>query len=382
MAAEFAWLRGEPSGEGDGQRLLALGREQEAAGNLRIAATAYDRAFGLEPGNGAVARAREALLDRLAVEEVGIRFRYVPAGSFLMGSATGDPDEQPVHPVELSDYWMAETPLSWTDYCRLLGWSAPPEGLPLPEPRSRSWWRFFQRVKRDSEARYFRVEFENKIRLQYCEDWTLRADRDPSVHVPDELWLRRGAEPARVRARIGEPARQDPHRPFTYTEKPVVSVSWQDVQELGARISTAEVIYRLPTEAEWEKAARGGRIGCRYPWGNAPPSPDRCDYDRYEQFAIQPMRRFPPNGYGLYTMSGGVWEWTQDWYDASYYAESARKDPTGPPNGEEKVLRGGSWADCADTVTVSFRMSRKAESGGSPNIGFRLCRVKQQPTTR
>jgi formylglycine-generating enzyme len=81
-------------------------------------------------------------------------------------------------------------------------------------------------------------------------------------------------------------------------------------------------------------------------------------------------------------MAGSVWEWTSDRYDAEYYRQSPATDPPGPPKGEERVLRGGSWADCAETVTVSFRMSRQSRSWRSgewdehmaANIGFRLCR--------
>jgi formylglycine-generating enzyme required for sulfatase activity len=81
-------------------------------------------------------------------------------------------------------------------------------------------------------------------------------------------------------------------------------------------------------------------------------------------------------------MNGGVWEWTRDWYDRDYYRASPEADPQGPAEGEEKVLRGGSWADCAEVQTVTARMSRTSgswtEGQGSghltPNIGFRLCR--------
>ncbi len=113
------------------------------------------------------------------------------------------------------------------------------------------------------------------------------------------------------------------------------------------------------------------------------PSDDWCDFDRFDKFSILPMRRFAPNGYGLYAISGCVWEWTADWYDAMYYSDSEEVNPTGPPNGEAKVLRGGSWADCVEVVTVSFRMSRVAEHGQegwgghfTPNVGFRICRVE------
>jgi sulfatase modifying factor 1 len=97
------------------------------------------------------------------------------------------------------------------------------------------------------------------------------------------------------------------------------------------------------------------------------------------------MRRFPPNGYGLYAMSGGVWEWTSDWYDAESYRESPTGDPRDPEEGAAKVLRGGSWTDCAEAVTVSFRMARESSSWKTgewgqhlaPNIGFRICRLER-----
>jgi formylglycine-generating enzyme required for sulfatase activity len=165
----------------------------------------------------------------------------------------------------------------------------------------------------------------------------------------------------------------------------MVAVAWQEAQELAANLSTSEIRYSLPTEAQWEKAARGGLIGARHAWGNEPPSHDRCDFNRFGEFSILPMRSFPPNGYGLYAVNGGVWEWTSDWYDRDYYREAPDRDPQGPAKGEQKVLRGGSWADGPDVMTVTFRMSlvstgwRDAEwvRGGapSPNTGFRLCRV-------
>ena len=163
----------------------------------------------------------------------------------------------------------------------------------------------------------------------------------------------------------------------------MVSVSWIEAEELCAKMSSRKVRFRLPTEAEWEKGARGGLIGCSYPWGNEPPSEDRCDFNRFDQFSILPMRRFAANGYGLYAMAGCVWEWTSDWYDGKYYSQSVALNPQGPLKGKEKVLRGGSWADCREALTVSFRMSRAAahwrEGWGhhfSPNIGFRVCRVE------
>src|SRR5262249_37211866 len=138
---------------------------------------------------------------------------------------------------------------------------------------------------------------------------------------------------------------------WAYDTKPLVDIDWEDALELPKRISTEEVRYSLPTEAQWEKAARGGLIGARHAWGNEPPGPDRCDFDRFHEFSIRPMRTFPPNGYGLYAMNGCVWEWTRDWYDRASYRDSPTTDPEGPAQGEERVLRGGSWADCAEVVT-------------------------------
>jgi formylglycine-generating enzyme required for sulfatase activity len=168
----------------------------------------------------------------------------------------------------------------------------------------------------------------------------------------------------------------------------MVAVAWQEVEELTQRMSSPGVTYALPTEAQWEKAARGGLIGRRYAWGDDAPTADICDFNRFRDFSIRPMRAFPPNGYGLFAMCGGVWEWTRDWYDREYYRHSPDTDPTGPETGEEKVLRGGSWSDCAEAVTVMFRMSRASQSWRdghwagnlAPNIGFRVCRMRT-PTT-
>lgn len=359
------------------REVLRQARELESGGDLRAAAAAFDRAYALAPSDPAVAKARGALLDRLAVVEHGITFRYIPAGTFLMGSDTREPDEKPVHRVRLGDYWLADTPVSWATYCDLMGWAAPPTGRPehLPEKGP-------GRIPPG-----FMLNEANKIRLQYCEDETTRA-RDWHAHTLPHQLTRGDGQQIDSRALFGEPERHDPARPWRYDRKPMVSVAWQEAEELCARLSTGDIAYGLPTEAEWERAARGGLVGHRYPWGDEPPTAERCDFDRFDHFSILPPRLLPPNGYGLYAMTGSVWEWTADWYDAEYYRTSSADDPTGPPTGAERVLRGGSWADCAETVTVSFRMSRSAVSwrdGGwgehlTANIGFRLCR-KAAPVT-
>ena len=167
-----------------------------------------------------------------------------------------------------------------------------------------------------------------------------------------------------------------------YDTKPAVAVAWGEAVAVGERISTRTVRYGLPTEAQWEKAARGGRIGSRQPWGDRLATRKNCDCEGFSGIQIQPSKTYPPNGYGLYAMWGGGWEWTAAWYDRDFYSESPTQDSAGPADGKEKVLRGGSWADCRDVCTVTYRMSRRIDTEDrwvphhlTPTIGFRLCRT-------
>jgi formylglycine-generating enzyme len=377
MATAYDWLLDAHGLSGDAEALFKLGQRLEGEGRVHLAATAYDRAFGLQPNYKPIVSARAALLDSLKVTEHGISFRYIPAGSFLMGSDVGEPDEQPLHAVRLTHCWLSETPVSWATFCDLMEWEPAPFSIPKGDGTH------FQGDGQRTGHAGFNLREENKIRMQYCEDATTGA-RDWHAHAPAHDWS--GADGLiSSRTLFGQPAREDPRRPWRYDRKPMVSVSWREAQDLCKKLSGGKVEFRLPTEAEWEKAARGGLIGYAYPWGDKSPADDQCDFGRFDEFSILPMRRFKPNGYGLYAMSGCVWEWTSDWYDANYYRESPATDPTGPPEGEEKVLRGGSWADCADVVTVTFRASRSAghwEGGAwgghfTPNIGFRLCRIER-----
>lgn len=352
------------------QRYVTLAQELLSQGERRAAATAYDRAFGIAPTDRAIARVRDELLNQLAVIEHGIVFRYIPAGTFLMGSEAGDPDEAPIHPVQLHDFWLAETPISWATHCTLMGWEPPPRGLPT------NYAELWQAASQGNRGDWlFRLFAMNQMRLQYCEDETLRA-QDWHAHNPEQIWTRGENEQVGTREIFSDISRERPELPFSYKEKPVVAVDWEEAVGVGARLSDETYTYRLPTEAEWEKAARGGLIGATYPWGELPPSPEQCDFDRFEQFSIRRVRSYPPNGYGLYAMSGSVWEWTSDWYDGRYYQDYPTRNPHGSDSGEERVLRGGSWADCADALRVSFRMS--SHIAAAPTIGFRLCRVERQ----
>ena len=192
------------------------------------------------------------------------------------------------------------------------------------------------------------------------------------------------ATPPTVRAHGGLPLRTDPEKPWTYERKPLVAISFREARDFCAALGGPDGVCRLPTEAEWERAARGGLIGGRYPWGSDAPSPALCDFNRFDEHSIRPVRAFPPNGYGLYAMCGTVWEWTGDYYDRDYYAASPRRNPPGPDDGCARVVRGGSWSDCAAAVTVSFRSTgqpddrRQSLNERSANVGLRVCRVRSR----
>lgn len=336
-----------PPGGGNAARLLERARSLYDDGAQESAASAIDLAYGLAPEDPKIATLRSQILDSLAVAEHGLTFRYVPGRQYEIGSDSGDPDERPVHVVRLDPFWLSSVPVSWDAFCTMMGWPLPGKGMPPRELLPHT-----NLSTKSSVDGYFFLREASKIRLQYCEN---------SSDAPYD-WHRAA--------------------PGGYDLKPMVAVAWQEVEYLAEKLSNESIHYRLPTEAEWEAGARGGLLGCRHPWGNAPPSENNCDFDRYEDFSIQPSCAHPPNGYGLYSMCGGVWEWTSDWYDAMYYSLSPNENPAGPASGSERVIRGGSWADCADVVTVSYRSSRDskpfwdAQWGRhlSPNIGFRLCR--------
>ncbi len=130
--------------------------------------------------------------------------------------------------------------------------------------------------------------------------------------------------------------------------------------------------YRLPTEAEWEKAARGGLSGKRYPWGNDI-GYGRANY-RDCVGGTAPVGSYQPNGYGVYDMAGNVWEWCWDWHSEDYYSSSPGSDPRGPSSGSARMERGGGWYYSASYCRVALR------DYYSPGIeyytlGFRLVRT-------
>jgi sulfatase modifying factor 1 len=353
---------------------LARAEELRAGGDLQGAAALLDVAA--REDRARVIGPLRHVLDALAVTEHGIGFRHVPAGTFTMGSLDGDPDEAPPHEVALAGFWISEVPLSWSACARVLGWPEPP-AHPTKEEIEAIGGAFGGRATVPPSFNYL---LDLKIRFQYCENDTLRA-RDWHAHEPGQRWTRAGKE--MTSQQLFGAAERSSNGPYRYDKKPMVSVDWGFAEFIANRMSSDVAEYRLPTEAEWERAARGCFAAAPYPWGHPDPDAARADFDRFTQFSILGSRSFPPNDYGLFSMAGGVWEWCADDYDATFYARSPREAPLCKlPDAVaevEHVLRGGSWADCADVLRTSFRSA--SSHGNSPNIGFRLVRVARGSST-
>ncbi|MCP5004073.1 MAG: SUMF1/EgtB/PvdO family nonheme iron enzyme [Planctomycetes bacterium] len=170
---------------------------------------------------------------------------------------------------------------------------------------------------------------------------------------------------------------------------PVEQVSWNDIQNfIGKLREKTSLEYRLPTEAEWEFAARGGGKKILYAGFSDSDRPDQyanfCDTncgnswktddydDGYKNSA--PVKSYLPNGLELYDMSGNVWEWVHDWYDSEYYSKSPKNNPKGPEDGSDRVIRGGSW----DYEHRDLRASNRFDDWpdyGYDDVGFRLART-------
>jgi formylglycine-generating enzyme len=255
----------------------------------------------------------------------------VPAGDFVMGSADGEEDERPPHAVHLDEFLISVRPITNAEYARFVRETnqRPPAVYDLPLVVT-AGGRERERVFHETAQPY--------------------------------VW------------REGEP-------PVDRAQHPVTLVRREDALAYCAWLSseTGRPV-RLPTEAEWEKAARGGVDGLRYPWG------ERIGRNMANFLSDPELRpvhgttrcgNFPPNGYGLYDLAGNVWEWVQDWYAPDYYATSPPANPAGPVTGQLRLVRGGSWL-VADVrmLSVSYRHKVPPDTY-SYAIGFRIvCQVK------
>jgi sulfatase modifying factor 1 len=274
----------------------------------------------------------------------------LPGGRFLMGTEDADAyaqdGEGPVHEVLIDPFWIDRyavsnarfmafvTATGYVTDAERFGWSFVFVGL-LPD--------HFGPTRRVAHAPWWRQV--------HGADW--RHPEGPQSHVAD--------------------------RP----NHPVVHVSWHDAAAFCRWSAT-----RLPTEAEWEYAARGGLKLHTYPWGDELepdgehrmnvwqgrfPSLNTCADGYYGTASVD---AYPPNGYGLHNMTGNVWEWCRDWFSRDYYAHAPRLNPRGPRGGSQRVIRGGSYLSHR---SYSYRYRVAARAANTPDsatgdLGFRCVR--------
>ena len=297
---------------------------------------------------------------------------WIPAGSFLMGSRDGPANEQPVHTVRVAGFWIDRTEVTNASFRAFVDATGHVTTAEKP------------------------VDWE-QMRLRFPPGTPRLPDRDlvpgslvftpPARHVATRdfrLWWRM----------VPGACWKHPEGPGSSIEgkdgHPVVHVSWSDAAAYAAWAGK-----RLPTEAEWEFAARGGLHAKRFAWGDEPPSEEapRCniwhgDFPNSSSKPescrrAMPVRSFAPNGYGLFDMTGNVWEWCADWYDPDAYdlraAGGVADNPAGPGPGvpPERVMRGGSFL-CHASYCLSYRPA--ARRGGDPatslsHTGFRCAKT-------
>ena len=304
---------------------------------------------------------------------------WIPGGTFLMGNsdpAENQMDEAPRHEVTLDGFWMDATEVTNAEFAEFV---AATGYVTVAE----------QRIEREDlqgqlpPAQLTAIPKKGLDPASIC----FNSNFDPSTidksnpSWPYSVWqIVKGADWRHPEGPDSSIAERMNH--------PVVHVAWTDA------VAYCEWAgKRLPTEAEWEYAARGGLKEKMYPWGNdKTPDGEYVSNIWQGEFPYEnavddgyktssPVKIFPPNAYGLYDMSGNVWEWCQDWYRPDYYQFASKRNPFGPinsfdpqePNIPKRVQRGGSFM-CSDTYCIGYRVSARMK--GDPksatfHCGFR-----------
>ena len=313
-----------------------------AAGSYYVIAAADDRKQVKESRERNNTRRASAKVRVMAQAPAG--FAYIPGGDLLMGNSTDPNDglssELPVHRVYVSGFFLQDTEVSKQEWDAVTIWA------------SSQGYDIFPAGGSGKDASHPVWEVTWYEALKYCNARSEMEGLTPCYTVGGAVFRTGSASP---------------------------DCDW------GASG------YRLPTEAEWEKAARGGSYRKRFPWGDiinhsrANFYSSRLSYElpqnqRYHPaYAFNgvpytaPVGSFPANGYGLHDMTGNLWEWCWDCYSSSYYNVSPGADPRGPVSGGARAIRGGSWRNFARECRVSFRYFYYPGIG-SNSIGFRVAR--------
>ena len=238
---------------------------------------------------------------------IPVDVRVVPAGTFMRGEVSWRRDERPVVRVDLLEFWIQKY-----------------------EVTNREFLVFLNTQGKNSDA--------------LGNTFLDLADQD---------------------AQIGGDGTVFDLKSEAFAERPVVEVSWH-----GAQAYCQWLGGRLPTEAEWEKAARG--LDQRtYPWGTMSPDASLANF-AWQVGQAAPVRKFPEgiSHYGAQNMAGNVWEWVGDWYDSEYYEWGPTRNPEGPATGEKRVVRGGSWLNYPDLLRSAYRYKMDPQFTDR-SVGFR-----------
>lgn len=269
-------------------------------------------------------------------------------GPFLMGNESPqsfpDDGEGPVREVSLAPFWIDTKVVTNTEFAAFV------------------------------DATGYVTEAE-KFGWSFVFHLFLPADFPPTQPVPGAPWWRQVFK-STWRTPEGAHSNLDGR-----ADHPVVHVSWNDAVAYANWKAK-----RLPTEAEWEYAARGGLEQKRYPWGDRlrPDGEYRCNIWQ-GQFPVKnseadgylgtcPVDAYKPNAFGLYNMSGNVWEWCADWFSPTYHQLDTRNNPLGPSTGEQKVMKGGSYL-CHKSYCNRYRVGARTSNtpdSSTGHMGFRL----------